>query len=395
MSLCILAQAPEYINYQAVVRDETGNPVTSQGVSLRFSIYRESASGTLVYQEKHITTTNIFGLVTLSIGNGTDKNGDLASIEWNADIYFLKVEIDPAGGDTFTDMGTTQLISVPYALHAKSAATAEDAVKLTGDQIIEGNKTFTGTTTVADPVNDSDPATKAYVDALEEKVSELQAMVGVNDIDGNHYEAVKLGSQVWMAENLKTTKFNDGTAIPLVEDNGTWSLMDSPAYCWYNNDEGSNKEIHGALYNWFAASTGNICPVGWHVPEDSEWDILVNYLIANGYNYDGTTTGNKIAKALASDSGWTSSVVEGAVGNTDYPEKRNITGFTAQGSGYRYYSSGLFYNLNNHNIIWSATDSELYEGTMAFKRLLRYDQPDVNWSLTEKIGGCSIRCLKD
>ena len=100
-----------------------------------------------------------------------------------------------------------------------------------------------------------------------------------------------------MAENLKTTKFKDGTPIPDVTDETDWAGLSTPGYCWHNNNI-DNKNTYGALYNWFTVSTGNLCPSGWHVATHDEWTTLVDYLIANGYNYDGTTTGNKIAKAL-------------------------------------------------------------------------------------------------
>jgi len=99
----------------------------------------------------------------------------------------------------------------------------------------------------------------------------------LSDMDNNTYNTTTIGSQVWMTENLKTTKFNDGTAIPLVRDVMAWSELGTPAYCWYENDSllyGSN----GALYNWHTVNTGKLCPTGWHVPGNQEWDALVNYL---------------------------------------------------------------------------------------------------------------------
>ncbi|MCJ7446632.1 MAG: fibrobacter succinogenes major paralogous domain-containing protein [Bacteroidales bacterium] len=304
-------------------------------------------------------------------------------------------------------------MSVPYALYSKTASNgfsgkyidltgrpdfskwdkdSTDNITITGDQTISGNKAFTGITTVSTPVNATDAATKAYVDALLDKVQLLQAEIGVTDIDGNHYKAVKIGNQVWMAENLKVTKYNDGTEIPLVTTNDGWTALNSPAYCWYNNNEGVYKDTYGALYNWYAASTSNLCPVGWHVPTDSEWTTLTDYLIANGYNYDGTITGNKVAKALAFTSEWTLSTVTGAIGNADFPEKRNITGFTAVPGGYRYYVGGICYNIGNFGIWWSSSS---YNDTMAWKRLMKYENTDLNWSLSEKPQGSSVRCIRD
>jgi len=118
-----------------------------------------------------------------------------------------------------------------------------------------------------------------------------------------------------MAENLKTTTYKDGiTVIPKVQGISDWSILTTPAYCWYNNNEATYKNAYGAIYNWYAAGTGNLCPEGWNVPTDAEWTTLENYLIANGYNYDGTTSGNKLAKSLASVTGWDSSSNTGANG---------------------------------------------------------------------------------
>ncbi len=135
----------------------------------------------------------------------------------------------------------------------------------------------------------------------------------IKDIENNTYKTVTIGTQTWMAENLKVTKYNDGASIPNVTDATAWSELTTGALCDYDNTP-SNSETYGKLYNWYAVNTGKLCPTGWHVPSRSEWTTLENYLIANGYNYDGTTTNNKIAKAMASSSGWESSTDEGVIG---------------------------------------------------------------------------------
>jgi hypothetical protein len=122
--LCILAlaQAPESFSYQVIVRDgSSNNPLANQSVSFKMIILKGGTSGSEVYTEEHSATTNSLGLVTLAIGNGTGKIGDLSAINWGADSYFLKVMIDKTGGSTYVEMGTTQLLSVPYALFAKTA----------------------------------------------------------------------------------------------------------------------------------------------------------------------------------------------------------------------------------------------------------------------------------
>ena len=98
----------------------------------------------------------------------------------------------------------------------------------------------------------------------------------VTDKDDNVYHTVTIGTQTWMAENLKTTKYNDGTAIPLVTDSTAWTSLLTPAYCWYNYDATTYKNTYGALYNWYAVNTGKLAPIGWHVATDAEWTTLTD-----------------------------------------------------------------------------------------------------------------------
>jgi uncharacterized protein (TIGR02145 family) len=193
-----------------------------------------------------------------------------------------------------------------------------------------------------------------------------------------------------MAENLKTTKYRDGsTAIPLVTGNTDWGNLTSPGYCWYDNNI-ANKDTYGALYNWYTVNTGNLCPTGWHVPTTVEWATLENYLIFNGYNYDGTTPGNKIAKALASTTLWTFNATTGVVGNIDYPAKRNATGFTALPRGYRT-SSGAFNFIGRYGFWWSATERD---PTFAWNRFMYFNFEGVDKGGIKR-DGCSVRCLRD
>ena len=129
------------------------------------------------------------------------------------------------------------------------------------------------------------------------------ALTTVTDIEGNVYPTVALGTQVWTTVNLRTTTYNDGVKIPLVTDTAAWANLTTPAYCFYGNTTvAADKVKWGALYNGYAVELEKLAPVGWHVATDADWTQLQTYLIANGYNYDGSTTGNKIAKALAAAS---------------------------------------------------------------------------------------------
>jgi uncharacterized protein (TIGR02145 family) len=214
----------------------------------------------------------------------------------------------------------------------------------------------------------------------------------VTDVDGNVYHTVKIGTQVWMVENLRTTRYNDNTPIPKVTDGTVWDTLTTPAYCWYNNDSVTYKEPYGALYNGYAVSTYKLAPDGWHVATDAEWTILENYLIENGFNYDGTTTENKIAKALASEiDDWGPTNVPGAAGNSDYPDKRNATGFTAFPSGYRW-NYGTFFEFGNSARFWCLP---VEVSSMDWYRGINFYESTLNRYYGVKSYGFSVRCVKD
>jgi len=131
LTASVFAQTPEKMSYQAVIRNSSDQLVTNQGIGMQISILQTTATGTAVYVETHNTTTNANGLVTVEIGNGTVVSGDFATIDWATDVYFIQTETDPTGGTTYTITGTTQLMSVPYALHAKTAESITGTVNYT------------------------------------------------------------------------------------------------------------------------------------------------------------------------------------------------------------------------------------------------------------------------
>ena len=212
------------------------------------------------------------------------------------------------------------------------------------------------------------------------------------DIDGNVYTTVKIGKQVWTVENLKTTEYNDDTAIPFVTSKQKWSSYNDdrkPAYCWFDDDI-NNKERYGALYNWYAVDTGKLAPKGWHVPTDNEWTELEEYLIANGYNWDGSKEENKIAKALAAKTDWQSNNDSGTIGSD--PSKNNASGFSALPGGFRNYG-GYFYHQSSYGLWWSATEND---AALAWYRSLHYDFEILRRSYYN-IKGCgfSVRLVRD
>jgi len=214
----------------------------------------------------------------------------------------------------------------------------------------------------------------------------------VKDIDGNVYHTVTIGTQVWMVENLKTTKYLDGSPIPIVTDNTYWGNLTTGAYCNYDNDV-ANGAKYGKLYNWYAATNSkNLAPTGWHIPTNEEWITMENYLIANGYNYDGTTTNNKLAKALAAKTDWAISNEIGAPGND--LTKNNLSGFTAFPGGARSNKIGTFEDIGVWGYWWSSTEGNT-DG--AWDLDLGFNQNNVfgGDGLYFKSWGFSVRCIKN
>lgn len=237
-----------------------------------------------------------------------------------------------------------------------------------------------------------------------------QAQITVTDIDGNSYNTVTIGTQIWMAENLKVTHYPDGTAILYITDNSQWGNLEDneidDAYCYFNNDANGEADTYGALYTWAAAMGDNavssnsipsgvqgVCPDGWHLPSDEEWTVLNDYLIDNGYNWDGTTSGNKVGKSMAATSGWNSSTTPGDVGNDQ--SSNNSTGFTGLSSGRRWYSSaGTFADEGISGTWWSTTESP-YDTTMSYRRILHYSYDQLDRYFNPKSSGFSVRCVCD
>jgi uncharacterized protein (TIGR02145 family) len=212
----------------------------------------------------------------------------------------------------------------------------------------------------------------------------------VTDIDGNEYRTLQFGNQVWTIENLRTTKYNDGQSIPLVTDSVSWAAMTTPAYCFFNytGDTAAQRQW-GALYNWYAVHTGKLAPTGWHVSTDEDWDTLQNYLIANGYNFDGTTGENKIAKAMSAQTGWLTSTDTGASGNDT--TKNNASGFSGLPNGYCDYD-GYTYYRSWYAFWWTATEQD---STFVKIRTLSYTSPDLKSTAFTKIYGLSVRLVLD
>jgi uncharacterized protein (TIGR02145 family) len=198
----------------------------------------------------------------------------------------------------------------------------------------------------------------------------------VTDIDGNIYHIVTIGTQTWMVENLKVTKYNDGESIPNITNYNDWGNLNTPGYCWYNNDV-ENKDPYGAMYNWYVVNSKKLSPKGWHVPSNAEWTILTDYL-----------GGLSLAAGKLKEDG-----------NSHWMALNDATNeskFTALPGGYRRYYDGVFFSKGSNCTFWSSTSNNNIE---AWSRgMTLYDTTDIHdvqVLLNNKNYGISVRCLKD
>jgi len=223
----------------------------------------------------------------------------------------------------------------------------------------------------------------------------MTAEVSLVNCDGNPIQSIVYGTQEWTVENACHITYRDGTPIPEVTDNTAWPNLTTGAWCYYDNDPTKHR-----LYNWYAVmgihdtdpNTPNkeFAPEGWHVPSDTEWTTLEEHLIANGYNYDGTTTENKIAKAMASTTGWISSTDTGAIGNDQ--SLNNSSGFNAFPEADRY-MNGAFYIEGDNAVFWSSTPK--IDESFAWSRFLPTNFGYLYRNSSYRRNGFSVRFVRD
>ena len=543
------AQAPQGFNYQATVRNSTGDLIVNTNVYFKFNVMQGSNTAVPIFTETHYVPTDDLGQVNLIIGQGTANTGVFSELDWSLGSYYLGIELNTGNG--YVAMGTTQLLSVPYALYAensgnstpttpnleavlaennsagqqqiknlldptdaqdavtKSYVDSENTVQSISNILANGNDANgQQIKQLSDPTDAQDAATKSYVDALSNTQglmnfngwdnyqvwqdnttitltpnsfvfinannttlvfpdgpenccfgdviyiyvmqegsipssitlqpnnfpvrtptewsttesfqgslgSGLNTIINVGDYwmvanfdneggipnevimdqDGNNYDILTYGNQDWTLENAKMITYRDGTPIPQVTDATEWANLTTGAWAYYNNDPTKPR-----LYNWYAVAgihdtdpnTPNkeFAPEGWHVPSDAEWTTLENYLITNGYNYDDTTTENKIAKAMSSTTGWNSSTELGAIGNDQ--SLNNSSGFNAFPEGFRGFN-GSFNDEGDGTIFSSSTQSEIDTG-FAFDRYLTSNTIFPIRGVNLKQSGFSVRFVRD
>jgi uncharacterized protein (TIGR02145 family) len=604
-SVVLKAQSPQKINFQSIVRNTSGVIVSNKSLNFRITILSDSPSGTPVYSETHLKTTDAIGLVSLQIGSGTVSNGVFSSLNWGNASHFIKLEADFTGGNTYVTLGTQELMSVPYAMYASKTDTASlnltnrfaakapvnnptftgtvggitkamvglsdvdntsdankpvssatktalDAVSAETKTALNGkapvnNPTFTGTVggitkamvvgleNVENTTDLSKPVSSATQTALATKVntSDTSSMLskylrkadfpsgssvgefmywngskwvnlspgetgqvltmssngtptwgclitnsagtpspssslventaltapiriattGATGIDtiasglppgvraewsaneitifgtptaagtfeykirltggcgtvnatgtitvnpaptsacptttinynDDDYKTVGIGTQCWMAENLRTDKYNDGTVIPDETNNTSgWGSLTTGARAVYTDNGVTDYVVtYGYLYNWFAVNDPRkLCPTGWHVPTDSDWNKLVQfvdplYADTTAFNTQSTTAGDKLKKK---DALWTTNT-----GTDDVL-------FSALPGGY-VSGGGSFRNIRVDAFFWSATEPVNYN---AWFRYLNANDGNVMRYLGYSIrNGASVRCLRD
>jgi uncharacterized protein (TIGR02145 family) len=361
----LFAQTPQGFNYSAVARDATGKPLANRSVSVQLSILKTSPTGALQYAENHAVNTDGYGLFNLVVGSGTVQSGSISNIQWGSANHYLKVDIDANGGSNYISMGTTQIMSVPYALHAKSSDNGIDRFSPIGDTLYLNNGSF------------------MIFPGLS--LANISSTAGSGAIlDGYNYPSIVLGNgQEWFSENLRSTKYSDGSAIPLVSDSLIWvnnynNNSQLPMMCWLNNDSVSSiQNNHGALYNWYAINQStngnkNLCPMGWHVSTFLDWELLINYL--GGYQL--------AAPKLKSTTGW--SFVEG----------NNLSGFSALPTTYIRGVQNANFVWSDFGWFWTSTTNDNYTTNNSSSKFI-YLAGDITILAETKYFGLSVRCIKD
>ena len=347
-----IAQAPQKINFQSILRNSSGEVIGNKLVSLKISILSGSINGSSVYSETHAKTTDASGLISLQIGNGTVVSGIFANIDWGGASHFIQLEADFSGGNSYVLLGTQELMSVPYAMYASKTDTS--VLNLTSRLATKLNAT--DTVSLSNRIDakltktDTSDMLSAYLRKTDAIITDLQnqgALLGVLatalvDIDVNNYPLVKIGNQIWMKENLRVSRYRNGDLIPIVTDNTAWGVLTTGGRSWYSNDE---------------------------------WTILTTYL-------GGASVAGGKMKSIGT-ANWAS----------PNSSVTNESSFSVFPGGYRE-DNGSFNNIKNNAFFWSATE---VDSNFAWRRYLSKNDGNVSRSISgiDKSFGASVRCLRD
>lgn len=318
----------------------------------------------------------VFSSCSKDEDNTLDNNSIDTGIPPIADFTTNQTKINTGEEISFTDQSTNDPSSWNWDFGDGGSSSEQNP-----SHSYDTQGTYTVSLTVTSSFGNDTETKTDYI-----TVSTTLEYGSVTDYDGNTYKTVTIGSQIWMAENLRSTHYPDGTEIPLEKGYDSWADLDlsDDAYCYYLNGAGVGSTFiskMGALYTYAAAE--DACPTGWHLPSDDEWKTLEMYMgmSQSEANISGNGRGTGEGKKLkASDYGWRIKD-----GTDDY-------GFSAYGGGSRGYDSGLFYYDYEAGNWWTSTDASTGQ---AFIRQLYYTSDNINRFPTPYGTGLSVRCIKD
>jgi uncharacterized protein (TIGR02145 family) len=368
------------ITVSGVCWGATANPSTTDSHSTD-----GTTSGTFVSNLTGLTSGTTYHVRAYATNSaGTAYGNDLSFTTTAPVIPTLTTTAITAIDETTAVSGGNITSDGGGAVTARGVCWATTASPLaTGSHTTNGTSTGIFTSNISGLIGGTTYYVRAYAtnSAGTAYGNQISFNTKLADVDGNKYNVVAIGAQMWMAENLKTTKLNDNTAISNVAVPATWAADLLPAYCWYNNDETTYKPLYGALYNYFAVNTGNLCPTGWHAPTDADFGTLESTLgmtnaeIIKGWTWRGTDQGTQ----LKSTTLWNI--------NTG----TNTSGFTALPGGYRYYLDGSFNNAGDLSYWWTAS---AVDATTAYYRELDGNQAQVYRAGVNMAAGKYVRCVK-
>jgi uncharacterized protein (TIGR02145 family) len=377
-ALALLSQSPQGIPYQAVMRNSDGSVMASSAVNLTLMIHDGSVNGAVVFQETHALTSNAQGLVSCFVGNGVVSQGSFSNINWGSGAKFLHVMMGT------TDLGTQQLMSVPYALYSENTNVS---ISVSGDTLTIG-----GQSVIVPGISAANPTTNGGLGAQvlvgnATCANEYISVTGCGGqtsltYDGRTYDLVEIGGQCWFADNLATDQYRNGDLIPSGLDNATWQSTTSGAYVIYNNDP-ANDVTYGKLYNWYTTvDSRGLCPTGWHVPTDCEWMYLEGSLGMSVTDQEIVGwRGSNEGGAMKATTNW----------NSPNTGATNESGFTGLPGGYRT-TIGTYDAIGSYGLWWSSTD---YDSASACTRNLFYNHSLVFRNYKFKQEGFSVRCVRD
>jgi uncharacterized protein (TIGR02145 family) len=380
ISVMLFAQAPALIPYQAIARNAAGEPLANSTLNARFTIHDGTAAGPSVWQELQTVTTSSLGLFTVQLGSSISLSG----VNWAAGAKFMQVEIDLGSG--FVDIGTQQLLSVPYALHSASSLSAGDGISnisITGDTLFLNNGAFLVVPGIS-------AANSKHTCGAPNIHNPNLTYGSMTDQEGNVYKTIVIGFQEWMAENLNTSIYRNGDPIPTGLSDADWeNTINTEQGAWaYFNDDASYACPYGKLYNWFACvDSRQLCPLGWHLPSRGEWDQL-----ALNLEGDELFSGGGKMKTIG--------IIEAGTGLWNFPNTgaNNSSGFSGVPGGRRN-SMGQYYDLHFLGFWWADSNDFILNDAWALILNSTNDQAFTfivyGGGYVTRQTGVSVRCLKD